>query len=149
MREKKGSYHILSRVKQGFWRHWLFLGGSILIVIVALLLKPDPEGLGTHEQVGFPPCGFQTYFGIPGPFCGYTTAFVLEAHGRFLEGFSVQPMGALLFWVFIGMVVAVIGGIVKRWNFFSWVEARLINRYGIGIILLGVGLAWGYKLFLT
>ncbi len=32
--------------------------GWAAIFVIAWLLKPDPRGLGTHEQLGLPPCPF-------------------------------------------------------------------------------------------
>ncbi len=71
--------------------------GFVCLVLVAWWLTPDPRGLGTHEQLGLPPCTSQTWFHIPCPFCGMTTAFSLMAHGRVVEAIRAQPAGALMF----------------------------------------------------
>ncbi|NBO19844.1 MAG: DUF2752 domain-containing protein, partial [Proteobacteria bacterium] len=38
-------------------------------------LTPDARGLGTHEQLGLPPCGFYLWYGLPCPSCGMTTSW--------------------------------------------------------------------------
>lgn len=67
---------------------------------VGLWLTPDPRGIGTHRQLGFPPCTTQVVFGIPCPFCGMTTAFSHMAHGHVKESFRCHPVGALAFLAF-------------------------------------------------
>jgi hypothetical protein len=71
--------------------------GMLAAVLLGHWLQPDPRGFGTHEQLGFPPCTFQRYLGVPCPFCGMTTAFSLMAHARPREAVHVQPAGAFAF----------------------------------------------------
>src|SRR3954447_16098360 len=42
---------------------------------VACWLRPDPRGMGTHQQLGLPPCTFYLYTDVPCPSCGMTTSF--------------------------------------------------------------------------
>jgi hypothetical protein len=49
---------------------------------LAAAVQPDPRGYGTHQQFGFPPCGFYVLFGVPCPSCGSTTAFANFVRGR-------------------------------------------------------------------
>ena len=59
--------------------------------------------MGTHQQLGLPPCGFVEMFdGVPCPSCGYTTTFTLAAHGRPLDAFMNQPFGFVVFLVTLG-----------------------------------------------
>jgi hypothetical protein len=78
------------------------LSAALAISFVLLLsfwLKPDPRGLGTHEQLMLYPCNFYVWTGYPCPTCGMTTAFAHMAHGQLREAFVAQPMGALGFLV--------------------------------------------------
>jgi hypothetical protein len=53
-------------------RIFVLLGGFGLIALLATArwLTPDARGLGTHEQLGLPPCGFYLWYGLPCPSCG-------------------------------------------------------------------------------
>ncbi|MEX0777812.1 MAG: DUF2752 domain-containing protein [Phycisphaeraceae bacterium] len=66
------------------------------VIIVAALLRPDPQGVGTHQALGLPPCGFLLTTRLPCPTCGYTTSFALVAHGQFWQALVNQPFAALL-----------------------------------------------------
>ena len=70
---------------------------SGVILIVARLLQPSSRGVGTHEQLGLPPCAFLHLTGIPCPSCGLTTSFAHAARLDFYEAFIVQPFGLILF----------------------------------------------------
>ncbi len=76
------------------------------LLITAAALTPDPDGLGTHHQLGLEPCGFLSTFGKPCPTCGMTTAFAHAARLNLASAFHAQPFGLLLaiaaatlFWV--------------------------------------------------
>ena len=63
---------------------------------VAAFLRPDPRGLGTHEQLHLPPCTFQHLTGLPCPGCGMTTAFAATVRLQFGTAFMASPFGMLL-----------------------------------------------------
>lgn len=89
-----------------------------LVVAVALFLKPDPSGMGTHRQLGLPECGFVKVFDKPCLTCGYTTTFSLGAHLRWKDAAQNQPAGFLLFlgmvWLLLGSVVGLFTGYPVR-----------------------------------
>jgi hypothetical protein len=62
----------------------------------AVWLKPDPRGLGTHEQLHFPPCTLHRVTGVPCPGCGMTTAFAAAVRFQFVAAFWANPLGLLL-----------------------------------------------------
>ena len=66
------------------------------ILLVAFSLSASERGLGTHRQLGLPPCGFAVMTGFPCPTCGMTTAFAHMAHGRPLKAMRCQPAGGFL-----------------------------------------------------
>jgi hypothetical protein len=76
-----------------------FLAASVAVIVLAFSLDPDPRGLGTHEQLGLPPCGFLRDHGVPCISCGMTTAFAALAHGDPALALRSNPFGALLFLV--------------------------------------------------
>lgn len=67
--------------------------GCVCLLLLAAWLNPDRRGLGTHEQLGFPPCSFVVLFGYPCPTCGMTTAFAHAVRGELPAALCVQPAG--------------------------------------------------------
>jgi hypothetical protein len=126
------------------------LAGIVGVALLAMLvvgahLTPSPEGHGTHEQMGMPPCGFVIATGHPCPTCGMTTAVTLAAHRRPLQAILTQPFGALV----------AIGGAVGFWGCLH--VAAFGSRLGRvaepllrpRILWIGAGLlvaAWIYKI---
>ncbi len=117
-------------------------GGSLLGV--AARLDPSPDGLGTHEQLNLPTCGWISLMDVPCPTCGMTTAFAHAADGHLLTGFAAHPLGLVLaiataMALLIGLYVAATG---------SRVGAVLGRLWGprTGWLLAALVLAsWAYK----
>ena len=131
------------------WLERVFWGalalGCAVVLGVALSLEPDPRGLGTHEQLGLPPCGFAELFdGAPCPSCGFTTTFVLAAHGRVGEAVGNQPFGFVLF-VAAALLVPV--GAAAAWTGASLAIATEGWPWGglTFVVVVSWGVAWGYK----
>jgi hypothetical protein len=70
---------------------------SAACLITARLLQPSARGVGTHEQLGLPPCAFLYLTSIPCPGCGLTTSFAYAARLNFYDAFITQPFGPILF----------------------------------------------------
>jgi hypothetical protein len=68
---------------------------SGVVLTIARVLSPSPNGLGTHQQLGLPPCFFHQMTGIPCPTCGMTTSFAHTVRLHFYEAFITQPFGLL------------------------------------------------------
>ena len=68
---------------------------SGVVLTIARVLSPSPNGLGTHQQLGLPPCFFHKLTGIPCPTCGMTTSFAHTVRLHFYEAFVTQPFGML------------------------------------------------------
>jgi hypothetical protein len=118
-----------------------------LVLLLSLCLKPDPRGLGTHEQLWLRPCNFHAQFGLPCPTCGMTTAFAHMARGQFADAFIAQPMGALAFVVCIILLPATLAASVSGANLLK-IAARLPRKpllWTLGALFL---LAWIFKLAL-
>jgi hypothetical protein len=75
----------------------LLLLGLASVFGLAAWLKPDASGLGTHTELGLPPCGFYVVFHKPCPSCGMTTAFAWMMHGHPLKALKTQPAGVAVF----------------------------------------------------
>lgn len=106
------------------------LGAAVLIVplAIACLLVPDPNGHGTHQQLGFPPCTLVALCGIRCPTCGMTTAWAALVRGQILTALAANVGGVLLALATIGTIVGLSAvamlGRRPRWfpdtNGFAW-----------------------------
>lgn len=114
---------------------------------VASVLTPASAGLGTHEALGLPACGWATMSGVPCPSCGMTTAFAWAARGDLLSSLIAQPMGMLLA---VGSSMAVVAGV---WAAVTGAQIQrplgsvlLHRRVGWGLLVVFLA-AWGWKIW--
>lgn len=70
--------------------------GGLILLLLAVWLKPNPLGYGTHQQLGLPPCTIQFWFGIPCPSCGGTTAFAHFVRGQWGSALRANAASTLL-----------------------------------------------------
>lgn len=63
---------------------------------LAAVLRPDPLGHGTHQQLGLPPCTFVVLFGRRCPSCGMTTSWSHLVRGEVAGAAKANAGGALL-----------------------------------------------------
>ena len=115
-------------------------------LFVATQLKPDASGLGTHRELGLPPCAFYFFTGFPCPFCGMTTSWTWAAHLHPLKSFLTQPMGFVFFLCAIALCItfaflAAIGAPAMRPE---RVLPRVPRRVWWTAIAL-IAIAWIYK----
>lgn len=122
------------------------LVGCSTLLALATWLTPNPRGYGTHQQLGFAPCGMLLSTGLPCPTCGMTTAFSYTMHGQWLRAAEAQPGGFIL--ALLTGIAAVFAAYAlltgrappnpaRRWSPF------LLFSMLMGLLLLG----WGWKLF--
>jgi len=121
------------------------LAGSACLLALAVWLDPSAEGVGTHTQLGLPPCGFYASTGLPCASCGMTTAFSYAAHGQLLLAFATQPAGACL------AVLVAAAAVVSAYALTTgmrlgpavgWMSRPVTVLVGAGIVVS----AWGYKM---
>ena len=89
-------------------------GACAALLLLAAWMKPSEDGLGTHQQLNMPPCGWILLMDCPCPTCGMTTAVSYAAHGNLLRSFWTQPLGfafalATTMAMFIGTYTAATG----------------------------------------
>lgn len=77
----------------------VLFGGPLAVMITAAILSPDPEGHGTHTQLGLPPCGFLVMTGVSCPGCGLTTSFSHMIRADVVGAAQANPFGIMLFLV--------------------------------------------------
>ncbi len=114
------------------------------VLAVALWLRPDDRGWGTHEQLGLPSCAAVRLFGFPCPTCGMTTGFAHAVRGQWVRAFTAQPFALLL-----AVVTAALGLLAAQ----SAVRGRIwsLNWYRIPpnrVLIVGLLLfvaAWVFK----
>jgi hypothetical protein len=112
---------------------------SLLLLVAPTLLgigaslTPNPTGVGTHQQLGLPPCSFLKITGILCPQCGLTTSFALLARGQLNAAFSANPAGPAL---------AIILLTASPWLLISLVHKRWVASADPASLLLKITLAW-------
>ncbi len=97
--------------------------GLIVVFALAWWLDPyDADGtarrIGTHQQLGMPPCTFLLLTKTPCPSCGLTTSMSLLVHG---------DIGNSLRANFVGTLSAVFGLVMIPWSLASAIKARLLG----------------------
>jgi hypothetical protein len=123
-------------------------GAAVLTVALAAMLaagmlRPDPRGMGTHEQLPLPACSFAANTGWPCPTCGLTTSLAAMAHGEVGLALRSHPFGVA---VFVLLVVAALAGgveLLSAWPILPALRPKFWwGPAGVGALLLG----WAVKL---
>ncbi|MHC5022534.1 MAG: DUF2752 domain-containing protein [Planctomycetota bacterium] len=122
----------------------LVASGAAALLALASWFAPAEAGLGTHEQLNLPACGWIMTMDLPCPTCGMTTAFAHAADGSLVGSFLAQPLGCLLaiataMALLVGAYVAVTGSAVAG-------SLRRLWQPRTPWLLAGVALfAWIFK----
>lgn len=125
---------------------WLALALACAAVLgTAAALEPDPRGLGTHQQLGLPPCGFLVLTGFPCPGCGLTTAFAHGIRGDWVAAASANPLGLVLFIVSCLVMVLSTAALFRGWTFSHVFDRFDVDRWALGIALAGVAV-WAVRI---
>jgi hypothetical protein len=100
---------------------------------VARTLSPAKAGLGTHQQLGLPPCSMRVLFDMRCPACGMTTSWSHWTRGQWWAAGQANVGGACL-----AMLVIVIAAIALRvaWTGRSPLPAT-ITYLGWSIVSVG------------
>lgn len=133
----------------------LVLVAVVLIGLFAVAVRIDPYGadgrpatMGTHQQLGLPPCNFVRLTGLPCPSCGMTTSFALLVRGDVLASLRANAVGTLLAVFFLGLIPWSLAGAVRG----RWVWVRRLEPWVLRVVIAFTGLAllrWGIILGLT
>ena len=112
----------------------LVLVGGVLVTLLAVSsrLSPDPAGLGTHHQLGLPPCTVRQWVGIRCPSCGMTTSWAHMVRGQVLSSVKANSGGALL---------AVVAATAGPWILLCGLRGRWLLHPPNEWLVLGVGLS--------
>lgn len=112
---------------------------------IATFVAPASAGVGTHEQLNLPQCGWITLMDLPCMTCGMTTAFSHAVRGSFLKSALTQPMGFVLamgtaMTLMVALYVTMTGSNVTR------MFARLWTPRMIWLIALFAAASWMFKI---
>lgn len=121
---------------------WAVLG-------IAAWLDADPQGHGTHKQLGLGTCTILGMTGWPCPMCGMTTTFTHMAHFSVLDAVATQPFGVVLFIGTLAVALLSLADLVRPKRRLTRAWAWLLQReaYVAGGMLAGLLLGWVYKLW--
>ena len=126
-------------------RYLVVAGSSTALLLIARLLRPSVDGIGTHRQLGLPPCAFLHFTCIPCPSCGLTTSVAHAARLHFYESVITQPFGLV---VFISAVLGIPLSIYFIYRRVPWSNLnRLRGRNLVIYLMIALFiLSWLYKI---
>lgn len=119
---------------------------SGVVLTIARVLSPSPNGWGTHQQLGLPPCFFHQMTGIPCPTCGMTTSFAHTVRLHFYDAFIAQPFGLLACLITMALIPLSILMMRRRVPWMKVLTVRGSNTVMYVLIALFLA-AWGYKIW--
>lgn len=116
-----------------------FLSWLVITMLGVFILRPNPAGHGTHQQLGLPPCPAVMVFGRPCPGCGLTTSWTNVMHGNWLASWEAHPLGGFLYALFTVSAGACLYGWVKEKRFVSDSRPANMFLFGVAIAVVGFG----------
>jgi len=119
--------------------------GLVCLFVVAAILKPSPCEIGTHQELGLPPCSFLVLFGVPCPTCGMTTAWACLMHGD-LSGAFRANIGGVLLAVLAMVAVAWLMTSAVRGRWLGWKPNGKAVAYVSTVIVAITLVQWGFRL---
>ncbi|MCC9657385.1 DUF2752 domain-containing protein [Rhodopirellula halodulae] len=108
--------------------------GLAALLVTARVLEPAAGGLGTHQQLGLPPCSMRVLLGVRCPACGMTTSWSWLTRGDLMASAEASLSGTLL--GLYALVVVVLG---LRWAGSGRSPRFRVNWWlGFGVVSIGV-----------
>jgi hypothetical protein len=98
-------------------RLMVIAAGSALLALLATAacLTPSPRGMGTHQQLGLPPCTIVQWYGLRCPSCGMTTSWAHLVRGQPLAAWRASAGGTLL-----GLAACLVGPWLVACGLWGW-----------------------------
>ena len=121
---------------------------AAFVVCVSAWLAPSPTGVGTHCQLGMPPCAFHLATGLPCPSCGMTTAFAHMARLNIVAALDAQPFGTALSILVVAAGVAALYCAVFNRSLLG-IASRIFTKRTAVIIILVFLLTWAFQVIKT
>jgi hypothetical protein len=124
--------------------------GLALLFAVAVWIDPygsdgRPSAMGTHQQLGLPPCNFLRLTGLPCPSCGMTTSFALLVRGDVAASLRANAVGTLLALFFAGLIPWSLASAARG----RWLWVRMLEPWVLRTVIVFTVLAllrWGIVL---
>ena len=116
----------------------------ITLLSVARTLQPSQQGLGTHQQLGLPPCSLRILAGIRCPACGMTTSWAHFVRGNWIASGRANVGGFLL--ACLSLVVVLMAIPVIRTGTPPSVTQQQWLTYGLVGVLLVTLMDWVLRL---
>jgi hypothetical protein len=120
--------------------------GLLALLATAARLEPAASGMGTHQQLGLPPCTFYTWYRWRCPSCGMTTAWAHTVRGRIPSALRANVGGTLL---------ALVAMVVAGWSLGSAAGGRWLGKPSDALLVTGsasiVGITlidWGCRFWI-
>ena len=116
----------------------------ITALAVARALEPSSSGLGTHHQLGLPPCSMRVLLGIRCPGCGMTTSWSHFTRGNWQQSLETNVGGfcfaLLAIWI---AYLATVTTVTARPP--SPSQQKWVALIGAGIFLVSL-IQWAHRL---
>ncbi len=118
----------------------------LAMLVIAGNLRPATAGLGTHQQLGLPPCTMRMMFGLRCPSCGMTTSWAHFARGQVYESFAANSGGGLLaIYSLVFAWLSARAGFSGRFPSFrtqKWLAISLLGIVAVTLVDWGIRM-WG------
>jgi hypothetical protein len=122
---------------QGRRFRWLVVAlAASSVLAIARALEPHADGLGTHRALGIAPCMFLTWFELPCPTCGMTTAFAHLARGQLFASLRAHPLGLPLFALTALTPVLALRHALRGDSLAHVVERHRLDHVALGLALV-------------
>lgn len=118
----------------------LWFLGWLAVTVIGAILKPNPHGHGTHEQLGLPPCPSVLLFDRPCPGCGLTTSFTATIHGQWAAAFHAHPLGPFVYLMFTASALLALRGYFRQQRLNTATKQFSMALGAFAIFFIGFGL---------
>lgn len=132
--------------------HWVLLGVSSAVVLLALLLQVRGEEQVVVKGIGIPlpgTCTFKQYVGADCPGCGLTRCFVSMGHGQLERAWHFNPVGVAFFAIVASQIPF---RTVQLWRLRCGVDEICLGWWGysmMAIVLAALLVQWIVRMILT
>lgn len=101
------------------------------LLLTASQLAPRSDGLGTHQQLGLPPCTIRVLWDMRCPACGMTTSWAHFTKGQFIASAASNAGGFTLALIAaaaapVTALLALTGRTGSRWMLPALVTALIL-----------------------